>query len=149
MRHRAVLVLLTLVLGAGCVNLTRRSMGQWADDETVSNVVKLRLANFKTITRSKTLPEPGGAGEKLVDAVHARIGDLQPPSVAVASHGLVGLEVADRLAVEHREALAQAGFERDRSAPPFRDVRPRQPGRDQRQIGCRQRPQLHHHGSSL
>src|SRR5256885_12444930 len=44
MRHRAVLVLLTLVLGAGCGNLTGRSMGQWTDDETISNVVKLRLA---------------------------------------------------------------------------------------------------------
>ncbi len=48
MRHRAVLVLLTLVLGAGCGNLTGRSMGQWADDETISNVVKLRLVAMAT-----------------------------------------------------------------------------------------------------
>ncbi len=48
MRHRAVLVLLTLVLGAGCGNLTGRSMGQWTDDETISNVVKLRLAAMAT-----------------------------------------------------------------------------------------------------
>src|SRR6267378_1268924 len=91
----------------------------------------------------ETLPELCGVGEKLIDAEHAGVGHLQPPPIRVARHRLVRLDVTDRLAIEHRESLAQANFEGDRSIPPFRHVRPCQPARDQRQIGCGQRPEMH------
>ena len=44
MKRLAGLVLLVLVLGAGCRSLTGRSMGQWADDRTITAMVKTRVA---------------------------------------------------------------------------------------------------------
>ncbi|OLB95098.1 MAG: hypothetical protein AUH30_16185 [Candidatus Rokubacteria bacterium 13_1_40CM_68_15] len=44
MKRLAGLVLLVLVLGAGCRSLTGRSMGQWADDRTITAMVKTQVA---------------------------------------------------------------------------------------------------------
>ena len=44
MKRVGLVVLMALVLTAGCRSLTGRSMGQWVDDRTITTKVKTRLA---------------------------------------------------------------------------------------------------------
>ena len=114
-------------------SVARRLRGSDVQARTIT--VKLRFADFKTITRSVTLPEPCDGSGAIVRAARGLLAEIDPaPGVrllGVSGSGLVGAagrqlsfdddhgrETADRVMDEIRERFGQSAI------GPAGDVRP-------------------------